>query len=145
VKKILFLAMMIALFVSPVVGFANNTGRDAVKLDDFEITTPEKEETLVTTDNVVLTGIAKEFDIINIDVYSVKKNKNKEIKVLSESYELEVDSLRVFAQEVQLKEGFNQINFEVNRDSKKYNFTKRLIYDKKLNLIRTLDYTKNKK
>ena len=144
-KKILFLAMMIALFVSPVVGFANNTGRDAVKLDDFEITTPEKEETLVTTDNVVLTGIAKEFDIINIDVYSVKKNKNKEIKVLSESYELEVDSLRVFAQEVQLKEGFNQINFEVNRDSKKYNFTKRLIYDKKLNLIRTLDYTKNKK
>lgn len=136
---------MIALFVSPVVGFANNTGRDAVKLDDFEITTPEKEETLVTTDNVVLTGIAKEFDIINIDVYSVKKNKNKEIKVLSESYELEVDSLRVFAQEVQLKEGFNQINFEVNRDSKKYNFTKRLIYDKKLNLIRTLDYTKNKK
>jgi len=145
VKKILFLAMMIALFVSPVVGFANNTGRNAVKLDDFEITTPEKEETLVTTDNVVLTGIAKEFDIINIDVYSVKKNKNKEIKVLSESYELEVDSLRVFAQEVQLKEGFNQINFEVNRDSKKYNFTKRLIYDKKLNLIRTLDYTKNKK
>lgn len=144
-KKILFLAMMIALFVSPVVGFANNTGRNAVKLDDFEITTPEKEETLVTTDNVVLTGIAKEFDIINIDVYSVKKNKNKEIKVLSESYELEVDSLRVFAQEVQLKEGFNQINFEVNRDSKKYNFTKRLIYDKKLNLIRTLDYTKNKK
>ena len=144
-KKILFLAMMIALFVSPVVGFANNTGRNAVKLDDFEITTPEKEETLVTTDNVVLTGIAKEFDIINIDVYSVKKNKNKEIKVLLESYELEVDSLRVFAQEVQLKEGFNQINFEVNRDSKKYNFTKRLIYDKKLNLIRTLDYTKNKK
>ena len=144
-KKILFLAMMIALFVSPVVGFANNTGRNAVKLDDFEITTPEKEETLVTTDNVVLTGIAKEFDIINIDVYSVKKNKNKEIKVLSESYELEVDSLRVFAQEVQLKEGFNQINFEVNRDSKKYNFTKRLIYDKNLNLIRTLDYTKNKK
>ncbi len=144
-KKILFLAMMIALFVSPVVGFADNTGRNAVKLDDFEITTPEKEETLVTTDNVVLTGIAKEFDIINIDVYSVKKNKNKEIKVLSESYELEVDSLRVFAQEVQLKEGFNQINFEVNRDSKKYNFTKRLIYDKKLNLIRTLDYTKNKK
>ena len=144
-KKILFLAMMIALFVSPVVGFANNTGRNAVKLDDFEIITPEKEETLVTTDNVVLTGIAKEFDIINIDVYSVKKNKNKEIKVLSESYELEVDSLRVFAQEVQLKEGFNQINFEVNRDSKKYNFTKRLIYDKKLNLIRTLDYTKNKK
>lgn len=144
-KKILFLAMMIVLFVSPVVGFANNTGRNAVKLDDFEITTPEKEETLVTTDNVVLTGIAKEFDIINIDVYSVKKNKNKEIKVLSESYELEVDSLRVFAQEVQLKEGFNQINFEVNRDSKKYNFTKRLIYDKKLNLIRTLDYTKNKK
>ena len=144
-KKILFLAMMIALFVSPVVGFANNTGRNAVKLDDFEITTPEKEETLVTTDNVVLTGIAKEFDIINIDVSSVKKNKNKEIKVLSESYELEVDSLRVFAQEVQLKEGFNQINFEVNRDSKKYNFTKRLIYDKKLNLIRTLDYTKNKK
>lgn len=136
---------MIALFVSPVVGFADNTGRNAVKLDDFEITTPEKEETLVTTDNVVLTGIAKEFDIINIDVYSVKKNKNKEIKVLSESYELEVDSLRVFAQEVQLKEGFNQINFEVNRDSKKYNFTKRLIYDKKLNLIRTLDYTKNKK
>ena len=65
--------------------------------------------------------------------------------MLSESYELEVDSLRVFAQEVQLKEGFNQINFEVNRDSKKYNFTKRLIYDKKLNLIRTLDYTKNKK
>jgi len=145
VKKILFLAMMIVLFVSPVVGFADNTGRNAVKLDDFEITTPEKEETLVTTDNVVLTGIAKEFDIINIDVYSVKKNKNKEIKVLSESYELEVDSLRVFAQEVQLKEGFNQINFEVNRDSKKYNFTKRLIYDKKLNLIRTLDYTKNKK
>ena len=144
-KKILFLAMMIVLFVSPVVGFADNTGRNAVKLDDFEITTPEKEETLVTTDNVVLTGIAKEFDIINIDVYSVKKNKNKEIKVLSESYELEVDSLRVFAQEVQLKEGFNQINFEVNRDSKKYNFTKRLIYDKKLNLIRTLDYTKNKK
>ena len=47
-KKILFLAMMIALFVSPVVGFANNTGRNAVKLDDFEITTPEKEETLVT-------------------------------------------------------------------------------------------------
>ena len=93
----------------------------------------------------MLTGIAKEFDIINIDVYSVKKNKNKEIKVLSESYELEVDSLRVFAQEVQLKEGFNQIDFEVNRDSKKYNFTKRLIYDKKLNLIRTLDYTKNKK
>ena len=136
---------MIVLFVSPVVGFADNTGRNAVKLDDFEITTPEKEETLVTTDNVVLTGIAKEFDIINIDVYSVKKNKNKEIKVLSESYELEVDSLRVFAQEVQLKEGFNQINFEVNRDSKKYNFTKRLIYDKKLNLIRTLDYTKNKK
>ena len=144
-KKILFLAMMIALFILPVVGFADNTAKNEVKLDDFEITTPEKEESLVTTDSMVLTGIGKEFDSINIDVYSVKKNKNKEIKVLSESYELEVDSLRVFAQEVQLKEGFNQINFEVNRDSKKYNFTKRLIYDKKLNLIRTLDYTKNKK
>lgn len=144
-KKILFLAMMIILFISPLVGFADNTGKNAVKLDDFEITTPEKEETLVTTDNMVLTGIGKEFDSINIDIYSVKKNKNKEIKILTESYELEVDSLKVFAQDIQLKDGLNQINIIVNRDFKKYNFTKKVIYDKKMNLIKTLDYTRIKK
>ena len=132
-KKILFLAMMIALFILPVVGFADNTAKNEVKLDDFEITTPEKEESLVTTDSMVLTGIGKEFDSINIDVYSVKKNKNKEIKVLTESYEL------------QLKEGLNYITVLVNRDSKKYSFTKKVIFDKKLNFIKTLDYTKNKK
>jgi len=145
VKKILFLAMMIVLFISPVVGFADNTGKNAVKLDDFEITTPEKEETLVTTDNMVLTGIGKEFDSINIDIYSVKKNKNKEIKILTDSYELEVDSLKVFAQDIQLKDGLNQITIIVNRDFKKYSFTKKVIYDKKMNLIKTLDYTRNKK
>jgi hypothetical protein len=145
VKKILFLAMMIALFILPVVGFADNTAKDEVKLDDFEITTPEKEESLVTTDSMVLTGIGKEFDSINIDVYSVKKNKNKEIKVLTESYEFEVDSLKVFAQDLQLKEGLNYITVLVNRDSKKYSFTKKVIFDKKLNFIKTLDYTKNKK
>lgn len=144
-KKILFLAMMIALFILPVVGFADNTAKDEVKLDDFEITTPEKEESLVTTDSMVLTGIGKEFDSINIDVYSVKKNKNKEIKVLTESYEFEVDSLKVFAQDLQLKEGLNYITVLVNRDSKKYSFTKKVIFDKKLNFIKTLDYTKNKK
>ena len=144
-KKILFLAMMIVLFISPVVGFADNTGKNAVKLDDFEITTPEKEETLVTTDNMVLTGIGKEFDSINIDIYSVKKNKNKEIKILTDSYELEVDSLKVFAQDIQLKDGLNQITIIVNRDFKKYSFTKKVIYDKKMNLIKTLDYTRNKK
>lgn len=144
-KKILFLAMMIALFILPVVGFADNTAKSEVKLDDFEITTPEKEESLVTTDSMVLTGIGKEFDSINIDVYSVKKNKNKEIKVLTESYEFEVDSLKVFAQDLQLKEGLNYITVLVNRDSKKYSFTKKVIFDKKLNFIKTLDYTKNKK
>ena len=144
-KKILFLAMMIALFILPVVGFADNTAKNEVKLDDFEITTPEKEESLVTTDSMVLTGIGKEFDSINIDVYSVKKNKNKEIKVLTESYEFEVDSLKVFAQDLQLKEGLNYITVLVNRDSKKYSFTKKVIFDKKLNFIKTLDDTKNKK
>ena len=144
-KKILFLAMMIALFILPVVGFADNTAKNEVKLDDFEITTPEKEESLVTTDSMVLTGIGKEFDSINIDVYSVMKNKNKEIKVLTESYEFEVDSLKVFAQDLQLKEGLNYITVLVNRDSKKYSFTKKVIFDKKLNFIKTLDYTKNKK
>ena len=144
-KKILFLAMMIALFILPVVGFADNTAKNEVKLDDFEITTPKKEESLVTTDSMVLTGIGKEFDSINIDVYSVKKNKNEEIKVLTESYEFEVDSLKVFAQDLQLKEGLNYITVLVNRDSKKYSFTKKVIFDKKLNFIKTLDYTKNKK
>ena len=144
-KKILFLAMMIALFILPVVGFADNTAKNEVKLDDFEITTPEKEESLVTTENIVITGIGKEFDRIYIDVYSVKKNKDKEIKILTDSYEFNVDSLKVFAQEIQLKDGLNQITVTVNRDSKKYSFTKKVIYDKKLNLIKTLDFTKTKK
>ena len=144
-KKILFLAMMIALFISPVVSFADNTAKNTVKLEDFEITTPEKEESLVTTENIVITGIGKEFDRIYIDVYSVKKNKDKEIKILTDSYEFNVDSLKVFAQEIQLKDGLNQITVTVNRDSKKYSFTKKVIYDKKLNLIKTLDFTKTKK
>ena len=137
--------MMIALFILPVVGFADNTAKNEVKLDDFEITTPEKEESLVTTENIVITGIGKEFDRIYIDVYSVKKNKDKEIKILTDSYEFNVDSLKVFAQEIQLKDGLNQITVTVNRDSKKYSFTKKVIYDKKLNLIKTLDFTKTKK
>lgn len=144
-KKILFLAMMIALCMSPVVSFADNTVKNTVKLEDFEITTPEKEESLVTTENMVITGIGKEFDRIYIDVYSVKKNKDKEIKILTDSYEFDVDSLKVFAQEIQLKDGLNQITVTVNRDSKKYSFTKKVIYDKKLNLIKTLDFTKTKK
>lgn len=144
-KKILFLAMMIALCMSPVVSFADNTVKNTVKLEDFEITTPEKEESLVTTENMVITGIGKEFDRIYIDVYSVKKNKDKEIKILTDSYEFYVDSLKVFAQEIQLKDGLNQITVTVNRDSKKYSFTKKVIYDKKLNLIKTLDFTKTKK
>lgn len=144
-KKILFLAMMIALCISPVVSFADNTVKNTVKLEDFEITTPEKEESLVTTENMVITGIGKEFDRIYIDVYSVKKNKDKEIKILTDSYEFYVDSLKVFAQEIQLKDGLNQITVTVNRDSKKYSFTKKVIYDKKLNLIKTLDFTKTKK
>ena len=144
-KKILFLAMMIALCMSPVVSFADNTVKNTVKLEDFEITTPEKEESLVTTENMVITGIGKEFDRIYIDVYSVKKNKDKEIKILTDSYEFDVDSLKVFAQEIQLKDGLNQITVTVNRNSKKYSFTKKVIYDKKLNLIKTLDFTKTKK
>lgn len=144
-KKILFLAMMIALCMSPVVSFADNTVKNTVKLEDFEISTPEKEESLVTTENMVITGIGKEFDRIYIDVYSVKKNKDKEIKILTDSYEFDVDSLKVFAQEIQLKDGLNQITVTVNRDSKKYSFTKKVIYDKKLNLIKTLDFTKTKK
>ena len=144
-KKILFLAMMIALCISPVVSFADNTAKNTVKLEDFEITTPEKEESLVTTENIVITGIGKEFDRIYIDVYSVKKNKDKEIKILTDSYEFNVDSLKVFAQEIQLKDGLNQITVTVNRDSKKYSFTKKVIYDKKLNLIKTLDFTTTKK
>ena len=135
-KKILFLAMMIALCMSPVVSFADNTVKNTVKLEDFEI---------VTTENMVITGIGKEFDRIYIDVYSVKKNKDKEIKILTDSYEFDVDSLKVFAQEIQLKDGLNQITVTVNRDSKKYSFTKKVIYDKKLNLIKTLDFTKTKK
>jgi hypothetical protein len=137
--------MMIALCISPVVSFADNTAKNTVKLEDFEITTPEKEESLVTTENIVITGIGKEFDRIYIDVYSVKKNKDKEIKILTDSYEFNVDSLKVFAQEIQLKDGLNQITVTVNRDSKKYSFTKKVIYDKKLNLIKTLDFTKTKK
>ena len=136
---------MIALCISPVVSFADNTAKNTVKLEDFEITTPEKEESLVTTENIVITGIGKEFDRIYIDVYSVKKNKDKEIKILTDSYEFNVDSLKVFAQEIQLKDGLNQITVTVNRDSKKYSFTKKVIYDKKLNLIKTLDFTKTKK
>ena len=64
---------------------------------------------------------------------------------MTDSYEFNVDSLKVFAQEIQLKDGLNQITVTVNRDSKKYSFTKKVIYDKKLNLIKTLDFTKTKK
>ena len=145
VKKIIFLSFVLMTLLSPFTSFADEVDNKKQVVEDFQITTPEKVETLLTSDNMVITGMGKESDNLVIEVYSVKRNKNKEIKILLDTYELDVDSLKVFAQDIMLKDGENLISIVLNRDSKTYLFERVVIYDNQLNIVKKLDYSKIKK
>ena len=139
-KKLLFLVLLLT-FILPTFAYASN-GEDKknAKLTDFEITNPKEEAAIVPSENIVLTGIGVEKDKIDIEVYSVKrtlpKDKEKEsvIKKLNNSYVVNVDALKVFAQEIELKEGENFIAITVTRGGKKYNINKTVNYNKNMEL-----------
>lgn len=144
--------MLLLTFVLPTFADASN-GEDKknVKLTDFEITNPKEEAAIVPGENIVLTGIGVEKDKIDIEVYSVKrtlpKDKDKEkeavIKKLNNSYVVNVDALKVFAQEIELKEGENLVVITVTRGDRKYTVNKTVNYNKNMELnkiIRQLEY-----
>ena len=150
-KKLLFLVLLLT-FILPTFAYASN-GEDKknAKLTDFEITNPKEEAAIVPSENIVLTGIGVEKDKIDIEVYSVKrtlpKDKDKEkeavIKKLNNSYVVNVDALKVFAQEIELKEGENLVVITVTRGDRKYTVNKTVNYNKNMELnkiIRQLEY-----
>lgn len=131
-KNKLFLLVLLLSFIMPTFTYANNIEKVNEKNSpakiDFEITNPKEDSAVVTSENIVLTGIGEEKDKLEIQVYSVKrsiaKGKEKVIKKLDNSYELEIDALKVFAQEIELKEGENQVTIIVTRNNKKYTFNR---------------------
>lgn len=146
--KKLVLILFLCIFSLPTFAYANNTG-DKVqnKLLNFEITNPKEEATIVPSSNIVLTGVGVDKDKLDIEVYSVKRtvNKDKElvIKKLNNSYSLTIDSLKLFAQELELKEGENLIAVNLTRNDKKYVLERTVNYNKNMQLntiIRQLDY-----
>ncbi|EHL16434.1 hypothetical protein HMPREF9629_01274 [Peptoanaerobacter stomatis] len=150
-KKFLFLVLLLTFVLPTFADASNGEDKKNVKLTDFEITNPKEEAAIVPGENIVLTGIGVEKDKIDIEVYSVKrtlpKDKDKEkeavIKKLNNSYVVNVDALKVFAQEIELKEGENLVVITVTRGDRKYTVNKTVNYNKNMELnkiIRQLEY-----
>lgn len=143
-KIVLFLAFIIS-FSIPAIAFADNdTTKKTIRVEDFEITVPEKDNTITSRDNFVITGNAKKNDKIVIDVYNIKRNRDNELllKRIVDSYNIDVDSLEIFAQEINLKQGENMIEITLNRNNKTYTFIRSITYDKELNIIKALEIKK---
>lgn len=129
VKNKLLLLVLLLSFIMPTFTYANNVNeKNSPAKIEFEITNPKEDSAVVTSENIVLTGIGEEKDKLEVQVYSVKrsiaKGKEKVIKKLDNSYELEIDALKLFAQEIELKEGENQVTIIVTRNNKKYTFNR---------------------
>lgn len=150
-KKFLFLVLLLTFVLPTFADASNGEDKKNAKLTDFEITNPKEEAAIVPGENIVLTGIGVEKDRIDIEVYSVKrtlpKDKDKEkeavIKKLNNSYVVNVDALKVFAQEIELKEGENLVVITVTRGDRKYTVNKTVNYNKNMELnkiIRQLEY-----
>lgn len=150
-KKFLFLVLLLTFILPTFADASNGEDKKNAKLTDFEITNPKEEAAIVPGENIVLTGIGVEKDKIDIEVYSVKrtlpKDKDKEkeavIKKLNNSYVVNVDALKVFAQEIELKEGENLVVITVTRGDGKYTVNKTVNYNKNMELnkiIRQLEY-----
>ena len=150
-KKFLFLVLLLTFVLPTFADASNGEDKKNAKLTDFEITNPKEEAAIVPGENIVLTGIGVEKDKIDIEVYSVKrtlpKDKDKEkeavIKKLNNSYVVNVDALKVFAQEIELKEGENLVVIRVIRGDRKYTVNKTVNYNKNMELnkiIRQLEY-----
>lgn len=143
-KKMLCLLLMIGFFVMPSISSADEIDDKKVKVEDFEITVPEKKNTFIDSGEMIISGVGKQDDKVYIDVYSVtttnEKDKEKIVRLLIDSYDIDVNRLQVFAQDVQLKEGENNIVITLCRGKDKYKFTRVVNYDKSLNIIKTLDY-----
>ncbi|EHL19269.1 MAG: hypothetical protein ACTTHM_05960 [Peptoanaerobacter stomatis] len=150
-KKFLFLVLLLTFVLPTFADASNGEDKKNAKLTDFEITNPKEEAAIVPGENIVLTGIGVEKDKIDIEVYSVKrtlpKDKDKEkeavIKKLNNSYVVNVDALKVFAQEIELKEGENLVVITVTRGDRKYTVNKTVNYNKNMELnkiIRQLEY-----
>ena len=150
-KKLLFLVLLLTFILPTFADASNGEDKKNAKLTDFEITNPKEEAAIVPGENIVLTGIGVEKDKIDIEVYSVKrtlpKDKDKEkeavIKKLNNSYVVNVDALKVFAQEIELKEGENLVVITVTRGDRKYTVNKTVNYNKNMELnkiIRQLEY-----
>ncbi len=150
-KKFLFLVLLLTFILPTFADASNGEDKKNAKLTDFEITNPKEEAAIVPGENIVLTGIGVEKDKIDIEVYSVKrtlpKDKDKEkeavIKKLNNSYVVNVDALKVFAQEIELKEGENLVVITVTRGDRKYTVNKTVNYNKNMELnkiIRQLEY-----
>ena len=150
-KKFLFLVLLLTFVLPTFADASNGEDKKNAKLTDFEITNPKEEAAIVPGENIVLTGIGVEKDRIDIEVYSIKrtlpKDKDKEkeavIKKLNNSYVVNVDALKVFAQEIELKEGENLVVITVTRGDRKYTVNKTVNYNKNMELnkiIRQLEY-----
>ena len=143
-KRICFLIMLVGLFILPSFSFADDIdNKKTVKIENFEVTVPEKDNTFTTDGEIVVTGVGQKHAIVDIQAYSVKttmKDKEKVVKLLFDSYEAEIDSLKVFAHNVKLKAGENHIVITLTRNDKKYTFTKIVHYDKDFNILRAVDY-----
>ncbi|MGP1597633.1 hypothetical protein [Peptoanaerobacter stomatis] len=150
-KKFLFLVLLLTFVLPTFADASNGEDKKNAKLTDFEITNPKEEAAIVPGENIVLTGIGVEKDKIDIEVYSVKrtlpKDKDKEkeavIKKLNNSYVVNVNALKVFAQEIELKEGENLVVITVTRGDRKYTVNKTVNYNKNMELnkiIRQLEY-----
>lgn len=144
-KKICFLVMLLSFFILPSFSFADDVDtKKTTQIENFEITVPEKDNTFTNDGEIVVTGIGQKYDIVTIQAYSVKvnnsKDKEKIVKLLFDSYETEIDSLKVFAHDIKLKSGENHIVITLDRNGKKYTFTKIVHYDKAFNILKAVDY-----
>lgn len=146
-KKVVLLTMLLISFVLPTFSHADEVDSKGVKIDNFEISSPQNATTLTTDDAFIVTGTGLKNDKIFIQVKLIKRNGNGDVilNTVLDEYDFEVDSLKVFAQEIKLKNGENQIIVVLNRDGKKSYFYKTINYDKELNLTKDLKYKVGKK
>lgn len=91
----------------------------------FNITTPDKINSITTSPKIVLSGVANPGDKIIISTHSLSYKAGKEIvSTPLEDFEIVVDSLGIFAQELNLSKGDNEIHITLVRGTEyKYLYT----------------------